>query len=117
MLDADARRAYKARLGELQGELQEAQEFNDIGRAARLREEMEMLADELNRATGLGGRARKAGSDAERARLNVTRAVRKVVRRIEAGCPVLGRHLDRAVQTGLFCAYRPDPMFPVEWEL
>ena len=117
MLDADARRAYKARLGELRDELQQAEDLNDIGRAARLREEMEMLADELNRASGLGGRSRKAGSDAERARLNVTRAVRKVVRKIEAGCPVLGRHLDRAVQTGLFCAYQPDPTFPVEWEL
>src|SRR5262249_60698452 len=60
MLDADARRAYKARLGEIQGELQEAEEFNDIGRAARLRGEMEMLADERNRATGLGGGAPKA---------------------------------------------------------
>jgi tetratricopeptide (TPR) repeat protein len=117
MLDSDARRAYKARLGELRGELQEAEDLNDIGRAARLREEMEMLADELSRASGLGGRSRKAGSDTERARLNVTRAVRKVVRKIEAGCPVLRRHLDRAVQTGLFCAYQPDPTFPVEWEL
>jgi len=62
------------------------------------------------------GHSHKAGFDAERARLNVTRAVRKVVRKIEAGCPVLGRHLDRAVQTGLFCAYQPDPTFPIEWE-
>jgi hypothetical protein len=48
-LDADARRAYKARLGELRDELQEAEEFHDIGRVARLREEMEMLAGELRR--------------------------------------------------------------------
>ena len=49
--------------------------------------------------------------------MNVSRAVRKVVRMIQAECPVLGRHLDRSVQTGLFCAYEPDPMFAVEWEL
>jgi hypothetical protein len=78
---------------------------------------MEMLAGELGRATGLGARSRKAGSDAERARLNVTRAVRKVLRKIEAECPVLGRHLDRAVQTGLFCSYEPDPTFPVDWDV
>ena len=117
MLDADARRAYKARLRELDEELREAESFNDIGRTARLREEMEMLAGELGRATGLGARSRKAGSDAERARLNVTRAVRKVLRKIEAECPVLGRHLDRAVQTGLFCSYEPDPTFPIEWDV
>jgi hypothetical protein len=117
LLDADARSAYKARLEELHGELDEAEEFHDIGRTARLREEMDVLAGELARASGLGGRVRKAGSDAERARLNVTRALRKVVRKIQAECPVLGRHLDRSVQTGLFCAYEPDPTFPVEWEL
>jgi tetratricopeptide (TPR) repeat protein len=117
MLDADARRAYKARLVELRDELEEADEFHDIGRQARLREEMEVLAGELSRASGLGGRTRKAGSDAERARVNVSRAVRKVVRMIQAECPVLGRHLDRSVQTGLFCAYEPDPAFPVDWEL
>jgi tetratricopeptide (TPR) repeat protein len=117
MLDAGARRAYKARLGELRAELEEAEAFHDIGRAARLREEVEFLAAELARWSGLGGRGRKAGSEAERARLNVTRAVRKVVRKIQAECPVLGRHLDRSVQTGLFCAYEPDPTFPVDWEL
>jgi tetratricopeptide (TPR) repeat protein len=117
MLDADARRAYKARLTELRDELEEADQHHDVGRAARLREEMEVLAGELSRATGLGGRARKAGSDAERARLNVTRAVRKVVRKIQADCPVLGLHLERSVQTGLFCAYQPDPTFVVDWDL
>ncbi len=60
MLDADARRAYKAaRLGELRDELREAEELNGIGRAARLREEM--LADELGRAAGsAAGPARPA---------------------------------------------------------
>src|SRR5262249_29210536 len=82
MLDADARRAYKARLGELRGELEKAEDFHDIGRAARLREEMEFLAAELARASGLGGRARKAGADGERARLNVTRAVRQGARKL-----------------------------------
>jgi hypothetical protein len=82
-----------------------------------LREEMEVLAGELARASGLGGRARKAGSDAERARLNVTRALRAVIRKVASDCPVLGGHLDRSVQTGLFCAYEPDPGFPVEWRL
>src|SRR5262249_44755317 len=58
MLDAEGRRAYRARLGELRGELEEAERFHDIGRAARLREEMEVLAGELTRTSGLGGRAR-----------------------------------------------------------
>src|SRR5262249_56372093 len=39
MLDADARRAYKARLGELPDELQAAEQFHSIGREARMGEE------------------------------------------------------------------------------
>jgi non-specific serine/threonine protein kinase len=117
VLDAEARRAYKSRLESLREQLAEAEEFNDHGRVGRLREEMDVIADELARATGLGGRARKAGSDAERARLNVTRAVRAVIKKVASGCPVLGGHLDRSVQTGLFCVYEPDPGFPLDWEL
>jgi tetratricopeptide (TPR) repeat protein len=117
MLDAEARRAYRQRLESLRGELAEAEEFNDLGRTERLREEMEMLTDELGRASGLGGRVRRAGSEAERARLNVTRAVRAVIKKVLGDCPALGRHLDRAVQTGVFCAYEPDPAFPLRWEV
>jgi len=40
-----------------------------------------------------------------------------IPRKVASDCPVLGGHLDRSVQTGLFCAYEPDPGFPVEWRL
>lgn len=117
VLDAEARRAYKARLGDLRTELDEATEFNDLGRATRLQEEMDVLEDELRRATGLGGRTRRVASGVERARLNVTRAIRSVIRKVEADCPVLGRHLERSVQTGIFCAYEPDPTVSIVWNL
>lgn len=115
ILDTQARAAYKQRLRELGEELAEAEEFNDPGRVGRVREEIEVLTNELARGVGLGGRARRAGSDAERARLNVTRAVRAVIKKIVADCPRLGRHLETAVQTGAFCSYEPDPVFPVTW--
>ena len=46
MLDGEARRAYTARIRDLREELEEAEGFHDVGRTARLREEMEMLAGE-----------------------------------------------------------------------
>jgi tetratricopeptide (TPR) repeat protein len=115
-LDAAARAAYKRRLADLREELAEAEERGDIGRAERLREEMGVLASELARALGLGGRVRRSGSDAERARLNVGRAIGAAVRRIAADCPVLGSHLARSVHTGLFCSYQPDPAHPLVWD-
>jgi tetratricopeptide (TPR) repeat protein len=49
----------------------------------------------------------KAGSAAERARLNVTRAVRRLIDAIGRDDPALGRHLARSIRTGTYCVYRP----------
>jgi hypothetical protein len=42
---------------------------------------LEALGAELSRAMGLGGRDKRAGSAAERARINVQRRLRDVIRR------------------------------------
>jgi hypothetical protein len=116
MLDATAKAAYQARLGELRAEVEEAEGFNDPVRAARAREEMEFLVGELARAVGLGGRDRRAASHAERARLNTTRAIRAAMANLAEANPALGRHLSSTVRTGRYCSYRPDPRLPIAWE-
>jgi len=117
MLDAQARAAYQRRLEDLREDLEEATRFNDTERASRARIEMEFLAAELARAVGLGGRDRAMSSGAERARLNVTRAIKAVVRRIARSNPNLGRYLETTVRTGTFCSYRPDARIGVKWVL
>jgi tetratricopeptide (TPR) repeat protein len=117
MLDERARAGYRGRLAALAGELEEAQAFHDDGRVARAQTEIDALTDELTRAVGLGGRVRRAGSDADRARLNVTRAMRRAIAAIAAADAILGHDLARGIRTGLFCAYTPDPRHPIRWEL
>jgi non-specific serine/threonine protein kinase len=78
---------------------------------------METLVDELQAGVGLGGRSRTTASPTERARLNVTRAIRTAVQKIGAHNRPLADHLRRSVKTGLFCAYDPDPQARIEWEL
>jgi hypothetical protein len=56
-----------------------------------------------------------SGADAERARLNVGRAIALVLRKIASAHPPLGRHLETTIETGLFCCYTPDPRAPVRW--
>ena len=116
LLDAKAKAAYKSRLEELQSELDEAESFNDPGRAAKAKEEMDFLAKELARAVGLGGRERKAASHAERARLNATRAIRAAIGNLSRVNPALGRHLSATIRTGRYCAYTPDPRAEITWE-
>jgi class 3 adenylate cyclase len=108
-LDARAKAAYRARVDELQEELEQARDWADHERAARAQEELDFIARELARAVGLGGRDRPIASQAERARQNVGRSVHKAVRQIAAALPELGAHLERAVHTGATCSYRPDP--------
>src|SRR5439155_691808 len=62
---------------------------------------------ELARATGLGGRRRRLGDAAERARTTVTARIRDAIGRIERAHPELGRHLRASIVTGARCAYRP----------
>ncbi|MGE0684783.1 MAG: transcriptional regulator, partial [Candidatus Binatia bacterium] len=111
-----ARAAYKQRLADLQSELEEAREFNDMARIETLEEEIEFLTRELSHAVGFGGRIRKAGSAAERARVNVTKAIKAALRQIGKVHPALGLHLRRTIHTGSYCSYAPDPSAPTSWQ-
>ena len=115
LLDAQAKAEYRRRRAELREELEEAERFNDSERVARAKGELEFLTEELARATGLGGRDRKAASAAERARQNVTMAIKATLRKVSANSPSLGRHLLATVKTGKFCSYTPDPTSPIRW--
>jgi hypothetical protein len=115
VLDERARAAYRDRLRELEDELADATGAADLGRVGRLREEREFLLRELSAALGLGGRARRLGDDADRARKAVTMRLRDVLARLETPLPALARHLRGALRTGRECCY--DPEQPVRWRV
>ncbi len=108
-----ARRQYEERIRELQDEIDEAETYNDQGRAEMANAELDRLVDELKSALGLGGKSRPATGTAERARSSVTQRIRSAVRRIEHANPPLGRHLDVSIITGTFCRYQPE--HTTEW--
>jgi hypothetical protein len=114
VLDVAARDAYRRRLIELEAEAAEADADGDIGRSEQIAAERDALLEQLTAAFGLGGRARRVGSDAERARTAVTARIRDTIRRIRSANQELGQHLARSVRTGTFCVYEPDP--PVAWQ-
>jgi non-specific serine/threonine protein kinase len=116
ILDAQAKDEYKRRLDDLRRDLEEAERFNDTGRAERAREEMGALTEQLAAAVGLGGRNRRIGSGAERARSAVTKRIKSSIKRIGETIPSLGSHLATRVRTGYFCSYSPHPERPVAWK-
>jgi tetratricopeptide (TPR) repeat protein len=107
LLDRRAIAEYGSRLEDLDEAIAEAESWSDTGRAARAREEKAALARELARGVGLGGRERRAGAAAERARTNVQRRIRGAIGKIAGSLPALGAYLERAVRTGIFCSYEP----------
>ena len=116
ILDAQAKAEYKHRLDDLRRELEEAERFNDPTHAERARDEIDALAEQLAAAVGLGGRNRRSGSEAERARSAVTKRMKSSVKRIREAIPSLGGHLATRVKTGYFCSYNPHPERPVVWK-
>jgi hypothetical protein len=117
MLDGQARSTYRRRLTELAEDLEEAREWNDLERADRAEREIDALTEQLAAAVGLGGRDRKAASQAERARVSVTKAIKAGIRRIARYDARLGEHLRHSVRTGTFCSYAPDPAAKITWIL
>ena len=115
VLDDRARADYRARLEDLEEEIADAEVMADTARATRARDERAFLVAELTAAVGLGGRSRRMGDDADRARKAVTMRVRNAVARIAREHPALARHLDLTVRTGTVCVYEPEE--PVVWSV
>jgi hypothetical protein len=115
LADRTAVEAYRRRLIDVESDRAEAEAMNDPVRAERAAAERDALIHELSSVTGLGGRTRRAGSDAERMRKAVGNRIRQALGRIEDVHPELGRHLRVSVRTGTFCRYEPDR--DMRWEL
>ncbi|MDN3238873.1 ATP-binding protein [Glycomyces tritici] len=116
LLDAEARARYRDHLESLDEQIDTAAALGDDARAARLDAERQALIEQLKAATGLGGRSRRLGDNAERARKSVTNRIRNTLKKIETVHPALARHLSAAVGTGSACVYRPETEAP-PWEL
>ena len=117
LLDSRALKEFRERLKSVDDELAAAEQANDMARREGLLTEKEKLLEVLKSATGLGGRARRTASPAEKARVNVTRTLRSALSAIRQQAPSLGAYLDRHVETGRTCRYEPDQVAPIEFDL
>ena len=115
LLDDEARRAYTARVKELTGDMAEAEARNDLRRAEKVRVELDALVDELEAATGLGGRSRTFTDPAERARSAVSKAIKRAIAAVDDASPMIADVLRSTVSCGVLCSYIPDPRAPVAW--
>jgi AAA ATPase-like protein len=115
VLDDEAKAAYRRRLTQLDEQIDLATSRGEDTRAASLDEERAALLAELRAATGLGGRTRRLGDEAERARKAVTARIRDTLRKLAPRHPTLATHLNATITTGTHCTYHPP--HPTPWHL
>ncbi len=114
VLDQQAQTAYRERVAELNDQLDTADAAGDVERSLSLGRELDALIAQLKEGQGLGGRARRATTDAERARVNITKHLKRAISNIAEVEPEIGAHLAQYVTTGMSCAYRPGDS-PFSW--
>jgi len=124
ILDAQAKEDYRRRTLDLDKELKELRERGNLGllgegdyrRRAEVESEIEALTRQLAQAIDIFGRNRRSGSAGERARLNVTRAIRAAIQKILERNAQLGELLGACIRTGSYCSYFPNAPSPIEWK-
>ena len=107
-IDEKAKQAYRKHLKDLEEDIAEAEEQNDLGKTAKLKNEYDQLIDHLSKSLGTGNRSRKLKSPTERARAAVTMRIKAAIDRITTHHPPLGKHLSNSIRTGVFCTYSPE---------
>jgi len=117
LVDPESLRRYRLRVEDLRDQLEEAEANNDPERASRAREELEPILDEIARVSRPGGASRTQAGEAERARVNVYRAIRKSIEKIREQDVSLGHHLDHEIRTGTYCSYDPEAATAPDWAL
>jgi hypothetical protein len=106
VLDRTAIQQYRQRLTELRDEI-DGFEPGSGDRTASARRERDWVLAELAAGVGLGGRPRAFTDNEERARIAVSRAIRRSIGQVERSDAIVGAHLRTATHTGIRCWYRP----------
>ncbi|MCP4961663.1 MAG: AAA family ATPase [Actinomycetia bacterium] len=114
VIDATARRAYERRLAELERSKKRALRRREAVRASACDVEIDQIRRELADSTNPAGRTRLHNDDHERARVSVTKAIRRAIQALYDEAPKLAAHLDDTITTGLQCSYGPHPDV-LEW--
>ena len=107
VIDMRARNTYKKRLSHLRINIEESILNNDLAQAEVSQNELELVMSELQKAYGKGGKLRETGSDKERARVNVTRAIQRAIAHIAKHHKTFAQHLEESIKTGTLCIYKP----------
>ncbi|WP_276374842.1 hypothetical protein [Chryseolinea sp. H1M3-3] len=113
VFDEKAKRSYQKKILELKEEIQWSENNNDLQRTANLHKEYDDIVDHLTSSLGLKGKIRKSNDTLDKTRSAVTWRIRNAIQKIEKVHPMLSKHLNASVKTGILCSYVPEK--PIRW--
>ena len=113
IMDKEYEKDCRNRLKQAQEKLTRAKARTDTIAIKQAKDEIEQYRRALNEGIGLSGRHRATGDAAERARVAVTQAIIRVLKKLQKQHPALHEHLDSSLQTGTKCSYNPTA--PIDW--
>lgn len=102
VIDEKAKKDFEQRLKDCRDAREEAEARDDAAAIQRVDREVEVITEELRKATGLRGRPRNLGakSPAESARTSITKAKQRVIKLLEDATPPmpeLAQHLTKYI--------------------
>lgn len=105
----------RRKLEEIAEERETAMSLGNNDRCADLDEEVEILKQQLRKATGLGGRSRKFKNPADSSRVRVKQCIDAAIENIRPDNRDLHDHLFATIMTGYKCVYKPAA--PISWNV
>lgn len=111
--DKKALREYNNRSVYLHQELQEAEEYNDIGKVEKIQLHIQSLQDHMQDIARLGKLSKTFADDRRRARQAIMKALNRALDYLEEAHPDLHKHMKCYLRTRKYLVY--DPPFPVSW--
>lgn len=105
------------RLKDLKEDREKAKDANDDALVFRIDEEIQAIQNYLRSSMRIYGTSRSSASEADQARVNVTKVIKASSKNISKQIPSLGLYLKATIKTGMYFSYQPPKDNPQTWIL
>jgi len=106
-IDNKAVDQYKKEVIKLLGDIEEAQEYNDIETESSLRQKLDFIQTEIYKNTSNTGKPKNINAAEKKIKDAVSRSIRNAISKLHAKYPILADHLTAHISTGKECTYTP----------
>lgn len=114
-IDDRTKRELQEKIKVLDENIADADERCDDERKRKFEDERDDIAAYLSANLNHKGKPRQSNSTGDKIRKAIWSAISRTITRIKDAHPTLGEHLEKSIDTGFSCCYRPTT--PIKWEI